>query len=175
MLVVYYIKLFYPIKPRIQPEILVWNVKGVGGRNNIRAKNYRVLHFKSSHFYYCNCHFVINIDFIHTHLENWIWIVFSQIRKLVLYVTWNIHRKLFKLSNDQDQPSTSKWCSWIQMKMKLPFASKTEFGIVYAFKKSNLFMTFGFIVLKTLNYLVFQSFDVERHLMKVIPETRRAH
>jgi hypothetical protein len=36
-------------------------------------------------------------------------------------------------------------------------------------------MLFGFIALKTLNYLVFQSFEFERHLMKVIPETHRAH
>jgi hypothetical protein len=36
-------------------------------------------------------------------------------------------------------------------------------------------MLFGFIALKTLNYLPFQSFAFERHLMKVIPETRRAH
>ena len=32
---------------------------------------------------------------------------------------------------------------------------------------------FRFIAPK--NYLVFQSFDFERHLMKVIPKTRRAH
>jgi hypothetical protein len=61
------------------------------------------------------------------------------------------------------------------MKMKLPSASKTEFGIVYAFKKSNLFVTFGFIAPKTLNYLVFQSSDFERHLMKLILEMHRAH
>jgi hypothetical protein len=38
-----------------------------------------------------------------------------------------------------------------------------------------LFKPFGFIAPKTLNYLVFQSFDFERHLMNVIPEWRRAH
>jgi hypothetical protein len=32
-----------------------------------------------------------------------------------------------------------------------------------------------FIAPKTLNYLAFQSFDFERHLMKVVQETRRAH
>jgi hypothetical protein len=34
-----------------------------------------------------------------------------------------------------------------------------------------LFKPFGFIAPKTLNYLGFQSFDFERHLMMVIPET----
>jgi hypothetical protein len=38
-----------------------------------------------------------------------------------------------------------------------------------------LFRPFGFIAPKTLDYLTFQSFDFERHLMKVIPETRHAH
>jgi len=38
-----------------------------------------------------------------------------------------------------------------------------------------LFRPFGFIAPKTLNYLAFQSFDFEHHLMKVIPETRRVH
>jgi hypothetical protein len=33
----------------------------------------------------------------------------------------------------------------------------------------------GFIAAKTLNYLAFQPFDFERHLMKVIPEARRVH
>jgi hypothetical protein len=32
-----------------------------------------------------------------------------------------------------------------------------------------------FITPTTLNYLAFQSFYFERHLMKVIPETRCAH
>jgi hypothetical protein len=35
-------------------------------------------------------------------------------------------------------------------------------------------MPFAFIAPKTLDYLPFQSFDLERHLMKVIPETCRA-
>ena len=35
--------------------------------------------------------------------------------------------------------------------------------------------TFGFIAPKILIYLLFQSFDFERHLMKVIPETCSAH
>jgi hypothetical protein len=34
---------------------------------------------------------------------------------------------------------------------------------------------FGFIAPKPLNYLSFQSLDFERHLMKVISETRRTH
>jgi len=38
-----------------------------------------------------------------------------------------------------------------------------------------MFKPFGFIALKALNYFAFQSFDFERHLMTVIPETRRAH
>ena len=36
------------------------------------------------------------------------------------------------------------------------------------------FWLFGFIAPKTLSYLSFRSFDFERHLMKVIPETYRA-
>jgi len=36
-------------------------------------------------------------------------------------------------------------------------------------------MPFGYIASKTLNYLSFQSCDFERTMMKVIPETRRAH
>jgi hypothetical protein len=36
-------------------------------------------------------------------------------------------------------------------------------------------MTFGFLAPKDLNYLAFKYFDFERHLMKVIPEMRRAH
>jgi hypothetical protein len=36
-------------------------------------------------------------------------------------------------------------------------------------------LSFGFIVSKTLNSLAFQSFDFQRHLMKVILETRRAY
>ena len=36
-------------------------------------------------------------------------------------------------------------------------------------------MPFGFIAPKAVNYLTFQSFDFERVLMKVIPETRRVH
>jgi hypothetical protein len=35
-----------------------------------------------------------------------------------------------------------------------------------------LFRPFGFIAPKTLNDFAFQSFDFERHLMKVIQETR---
>jgi hypothetical protein len=38
-----------------------------------------------------------------------------------------------------------------------------------------LFRPFGFIAGKPLNYLAFQSFDFERHLMNVIPETCHAH
>ena len=41
-----------------------------------------------------------------------------------------------------------------------------------------LFRPFGFIAIKTLNYLAFKSFDFERtflYLMKVIPKTRHAH
>jgi hypothetical protein len=38
-----------------------------------------------------------------------------------------------------------------------------------------LFRPFDFIAPKTLIYLIFQSFDFERHLMKVITETRRVH
>jgi hypothetical protein len=34
-----------------------------------------------------------------------------------------------------------------------------------------LFSTFGFLAPKDYNYLAFQSFDFERLLMKVIPET----
>jgi hypothetical protein len=39
-----------------------------------------------------------------------------------------------------------------------------------------MFRAFGFIALKTLNYLAFKSLDFEltSYLMKVIPETRRA-
>jgi hypothetical protein len=37
------------------------------------------------------------------------------------------------------------------------------------------FRPFGFIAPKTLKYLAFQSLNFERHLVKVIPETRRAH
>jgi hypothetical protein len=50
---------------------------------------------------------------------------------------------------------------------------------------ASLFKAFGFITPKeneqrfycclNLNYLTFQSFDFERHLVMVILETRRAH
>jgi len=36
-----------------------------------------------------------------------------------------------------------------------------------------LFTFFGFIALKILNYLAFQSINID--LMKAIPDTRRAH
>jgi len=44
----------------------------------------------------------------------------------------------------------------------------------YSFYYSLLYSKYG-IAPKTLSYLAVQSFHFERHLMKVIPETRRAH
>jgi hypothetical protein len=41
-------------------------------------------------------------------------------------------------------------------------------------KPRNL-IDFGFIAPKNVNYMAFQSFNFLAYLMKVIPETRRAH
>ena len=38
-----------------------------------------------------------------------------------------------------------------------------------------LFRPFGLLAAKALTYLTFQSLDFERHLIKIIPEKRRAH
>jgi hypothetical protein len=52
---------------------------------------------------------------------------------------------------------------------------KEDRGFCTYWRLFDAIKSFGFIAPKTLYFLAFQSFDIERHLMGVIPETRRAH